>query len=318
MKHTILFLAANPVGTPPLALDREARAIQVELERSGFRDSFELVTRWAAEPLDLLRELRKLKPTVVHFSGHGSRGVAGARNPTAGPRRDAIEPGVGGEPDHGLYFQGADGQPRLVSTAALEDTFDAAGSSVKLAVLSACYSEPQAAALLSRVDCVVGMRGSVGDDAARTFAIGFYGGLGDRESVAAAYRQGCAAIRLQGLHDADLPQLQARPGVDAARLILASVPAATDTGPGTPGGSATASPRDEEAQMTREELMTLLSRLLPSQFEMVLFRARIPTEHLAGPGAPQAMRAMEAIRYLEQQDRLPQLAAIVQKIITGR
>jgi hypothetical protein len=27
------------------------------------------VTRWAAEPLDLLRELRKLKPTVVHFSG---------------------------------------------------------------------------------------------------------------------------------------------------------------------------------------------------------------------------------------------------------
>ena len=69
MKHTILFLAANPLGTDRLALDREARAIQVELERSGFRDSFELVTRWAAEPLDLLRELRRLKPTVVQFSG---------------------------------------------------------------------------------------------------------------------------------------------------------------------------------------------------------------------------------------------------------
>jgi hypothetical protein len=60
MKHTILFLAANPLGTDRVALDREARAIQVELERSGFRDRFELVTRWAAEPLDLLRELRKL------------------------------------------------------------------------------------------------------------------------------------------------------------------------------------------------------------------------------------------------------------------
>lgn len=58
-KHTILFLAANPSGTNSLALDQEARAIQVALERSQWQDSVELVTRWAAEPLDLLRELRK-------------------------------------------------------------------------------------------------------------------------------------------------------------------------------------------------------------------------------------------------------------------
>ena len=70
-KHTILFLAANPLGTDRLALDREAHAIQAELERSGHRDQFELVTRWAAQPMDLLRELRKLRPSVVHFSGHG-------------------------------------------------------------------------------------------------------------------------------------------------------------------------------------------------------------------------------------------------------
>ena len=63
-------------GTDRLALNEEARAIQVELERSGHCDQFELVMRWAAEPLDLLRELRKLKPTVVHFSGHGGRGAA--------------------------------------------------------------------------------------------------------------------------------------------------------------------------------------------------------------------------------------------------
>lgn len=318
MKHTILFLAANPLGTDRLALDREARAIQVELERSGFRDSFELVTRWAAEPLDLLRELRKLKPTVVHFSGHGGSGVDRARAPAAGPHRDVTEHGgVDGGPDHGLLFQGADGQPRPVSTAALQDAFDAAGSSVKLVVLSACYSEPQAAALLRRVDSVVGMRGSIGDDAARSFSIGFYGGLGDRESLAAAYMQGCAAIRLDGLHDADIPQLETRSGVDAAQLILASVPAATDAGRGRPAGSATASPRAEEAQMTRDELLSQLLSLLPSQFEMVLFRARIPMEYLPGAGAPQVTRALETIRYLEQQGRLPQLAAILEKITAG-
>src|SRR5689334_12248543 len=72
-KHVILFLAANPCDTGRLALDREARSIHLELKRSGHRDRFEFVTRWAAEPLDLLRELRELKPTIVHFSGHGVR-----------------------------------------------------------------------------------------------------------------------------------------------------------------------------------------------------------------------------------------------------
>jgi formylglycine-generating enzyme required for sulfatase activity len=218
-KHTILVLAANPVGTSELALGREARAIQVELERTGFRSSFEFVTRWATEPLDLLRELRTLSPTVVHFSGHGIRNDDGVRGSAAEPHRDVVAPGGA----DGLMFQDADGQLRLVSTTALQDAFDAAGSSVRLVVLSACYSESQAAALRSRVDCVVGMRGSIGDAAARSFAIGFYGGLGDRASVAAAYKQGCAAIRLQGLADGDKPQLVVRDGVDAESVVLADL-----------------------------------------------------------------------------------------------
>jgi hypothetical protein len=75
-KHVILFLAANPSNTGRLALDREARSIHVELKRSGYRDRFDFVTRWAAEPLDLLRELRELKPTIVHFSGPGVHSVS--------------------------------------------------------------------------------------------------------------------------------------------------------------------------------------------------------------------------------------------------
>ncbi len=58
-KHTILFLAANPSCSNQLSLDREARAIHAELERAGYRDQFDFVCRWAVEPMDLLRELRK-------------------------------------------------------------------------------------------------------------------------------------------------------------------------------------------------------------------------------------------------------------------
>jgi hypothetical protein len=68
------------------------------------------------------------------------------------------------------------------------------------------------------------MSGAIGDDAARSFAIGFYGGLGERESIAAAYAQGCAAIRLQGLSDHDRPKLAVRAGIDAGKLVLAADP----------------------------------------------------------------------------------------------
>jgi hypothetical protein len=192
----------------------------MELEGSGYRDHFEFETRWAAQPLDLLRALRKLKPTVVHYSGHGGQ--------------------------NGLFFQAADGSAQLMSTDALEQTFGAAGSSVKLVVLNACYSEAQAEALLAHVDCVVGMSGAIQDGASRNFAIGFYGGLGERESVEAAYKQGCAAISMEepsggnqaemkdrdvtsstperqaSRSDSDRPQLKVRAGVNANLLVLAA------------------------------------------------------------------------------------------------
>ncbi len=132
----------------------EASAIAMELRLSGYGDRFDFETRWAAEPHDLLRELRVLKPTVLHFSGHGG-------------------------PD-GLFFRAPNGDARLVSPAALAATFAVAGRSVKLVVLSACNSEAPAEALLAHVDYVVGMSGALHAGMARAFAIGFYGALATR------------------------------------------------------------------------------------------------------------------------------------------
>lgn len=69
-----------------------------------------------------------------------------------------------------------------------------------------------------------------------------------------------------------------------------------------------------EARMSRTELLTRLSQLLPSQFEEVLFRANIPTAHLPGIGAPQTTRAIEAIRYLENQNQLEQLVRVLHEV----
>jgi CHAT domain-containing protein len=194
-KHPILFLAANPGGTTRLALDREAHAIHAELERSSFRDRFQLVTRWAPEPIDLLRDLRKFKPTVVHFSGHGCRMKSTDADSAVRSARDVVDGlGVDGEPRGGLVFQGPFGTLHVVSAAAIAEAFGAVETSVKLVVLSACYTAVQAEALLAHVECVVGTSGSINDDAARSFAIGFYSGLGERESIHAAYMQGAPRL----------------------------------------------------------------------------------------------------------------------------
>jgi conflict system STAND superfamily ATPase/CHAT domain-containing protein len=214
-KHVILFLAANPHDTGRLALDREARSIHLELKRSGYRERFEFVTRWAVEPLDLLRELRQLKPTVVHFSGHGAPQAATV---TPAQNRDVVvtEALLGSGPC-GVVVNGANCRSQVVTAEAIAQTLEAVGAHVQLVVLNACYSASIADALLARVDCVVGMSGAIHDDAARIFAIGFYGGLGEQESITAAFKQGIAAIQLEGLPDADRPQLRVRSGFDATK-----------------------------------------------------------------------------------------------------
>ena len=67
----MLFLAANPAGTPPLKLDEEIRQITAKIRAAEYRDSLELVSRWAVRPDDLQQALLEVKPHVVHFSGHG-------------------------------------------------------------------------------------------------------------------------------------------------------------------------------------------------------------------------------------------------------
>src|SRR5262249_36151116 len=111
----------------------------------------------------------------------------------------------------------------VVTPEAIAQTFGAVRASVRLVVMNACYTAPTAEGLLAHVDCVVGMAGAIHDDAARSFAIGFYGGLGEQESVAAAFEQGKAAINLDGLPDGYRPQLAVRAGFDASQLILAAI-----------------------------------------------------------------------------------------------
>lgn len=211
----LMFGASSPLGQR-LAIDQEARAIQSEIDRASHRDQFELQIRLAVEALDLLDGLRRYKPSIVHFSGHGSPPATSATVARAA-RRDVGLP-IHGNPPVGLCLPRPDGGIEFVSPDALRETFRAVGSSTRLAVVNTCSGEPQARALRSHVDCVIWMRGAILDDAAIHFAGGLYGGIVSGATIANAFKQGVAALRLKGL--ADRPQLLARPGIDPCTIIL--------------------------------------------------------------------------------------------------
>lgn len=189
-KVKILFLAANPKDSSKLRLDEEIREIHAKIRAAEFCDSFDLVSRWAVRPLDLLEAFNEIQPHIVHFSGHGSRKAE-------------------------LVLEDEDGNAKPVSEAALVSLFKNVKDNIRLVLLNACHSEAQARAISQQIECTVGMSVAIGDEAAIVFASMFYGALAFGRSVGQAFEQGRTALMLQGIPEENTPVLLTRPGSDA-------------------------------------------------------------------------------------------------------
>lgn len=194
----ILFLAANPMDTSRLALDRELRGIRERLQMSALRDRFELVSAWAVRTGDLRQELLTHQPTIVHFSGHG-------------------------KPD-GLILEGQQGVRQRVPAAALAALFGLFAEHVRCVVLNACYSDDQAEAIAMQIPVVVGMQGPVHDLAGVLFADGLYQALAHGRTIRDAVAFGKSAYELEGITATAEPQIRTRPGVDAATVVIVPRP----------------------------------------------------------------------------------------------
>jgi len=218
-KHVILFLAANPRGTSRVALDEECAAIERELRMTSGRDDFDFRSRWVVGIDDMMRHLNELEPAIVHFSGHGSgsSGVDLVGDPQS-PRRDAVI-----AVEAGILVEGEQRQPQFVTARALAKILSSTAPATRVVVLNACFTEPTADALRNVVDCVVGMRGAIADDAARAFAVGFYRALGYRRSVGNAVEQAIAALAAWALADEQLPVCRTRDGLTADRIVLSAL-----------------------------------------------------------------------------------------------
>ena len=169
----ILVLAANPISTERVRLEKEMREIEQGLKLSRQRDQFMVEQKWAVQPLDIHRALLEAKPQIVHFSGHGAG-------------------------EAGLIFEDEQGKAQLVSTQALANLFNLFAETIECVVLNGCYSTPQAEAIAEQIPAVVGMSDAISDRASIAFAVGFYDALGAGESLTFAYKLGCNAIEVSG------------------------------------------------------------------------------------------------------------------------
>jgi CHAT domain-containing protein len=190
----VLFLAANPTSTNRLAIDEEMRAIEQKVRAAEYRDVLVFQSNWAVQPDDLLQLLNQHRPQMVHFSGHGGH--------------------------EGLRLAGNDGQSRLVTTQALKALFTTLKDNIRLVFLNACYSHEQAQALVSSIDCVIGMKESIHDDAALVFASSFYRAIGFGRSIQEAFDQGRTALLLEGIAEEDIPKLLVKEGIDPHQIML--------------------------------------------------------------------------------------------------
>lgn len=198
-KSKILFFSADPNSAPPhrhdsrLLLDEEVREIRQKVRMARYRNDYDFDTHWAARMDDLVLALNDTHPQVVHFSGHGGK--------------------------DGLVMVGSDAsRTHCMDASALAGLFKLFRGRIRLVVLNACFSLPQAEAIAAVVGCAIGTRTEISDEAAIIFSSVFYRAIAFGKSVQEAFDQ--AALELGPLKERDCVQLVARRGVDPSKLFV--------------------------------------------------------------------------------------------------
>ena len=173
----ILFLGANSSNSP-LELDQEVRRIQTNLKLARERDNLELKQEWAVTVETLMQAMLDESPTIVHFSGHGSKS--------------------------GIILLDEMGEPKAVPTKALSSLFQLFKDTVRCVVLNSCYSEHQARVIRQHIPYVIGMRSSILDSAAVALSTGFYKALGAGKDIPFAFNMGKISIQMEGVSGGNL------------------------------------------------------------------------------------------------------------------
>lgn len=194
-KINILFLAACPSDEMRLKLDKEAREIHGAIQKTLKRDSINFQTRWATRITDILQSINEVRPTIIHFSGHGCE-------------------------DGSLVFQDNNDNAKLLKIEDFVQLIYACNDDVRLVVLNNCYSSVTARELVTNIEAAIGMNDSVEDEAAITFASQLYSSIGFGLNLEKAFKQSLVQMKLLEVGCEDIPELYVKDGLSADEIIL--------------------------------------------------------------------------------------------------
>lgn len=191
IKDKVLMFTANPAGTAKLNLDKEHSRIAEKLNNKIPLSVYRAISR---EEFREKTESKQYIPTILHFSGHGEE-------VNEELKKYGVENG-------GLVFQNDDKNGYEVLNAyqldVLFEFFKEDEIPLKIVILNACYSKPQAEAIAKHVEYVIGTTKKIKDKHAIAFSTGFYSRLvNQRESVEKAFKAGRVTAVMDGAQKSD-------------------------------------------------------------------------------------------------------------------
>lgn len=193
-QSVVLLIGASPSDQDVLLLSVEFDLIESSIRQGTHRDDVVIKRSLNTQSSELVPDLLRTAPTLVHFSGHGRQS---------------------GE----LVFEDKHGASAPLSPELLGVVFSGFSDSVKCVVLNACWSESQAEIIGIHIPTVAGMSAKVSDLASLNFSLIFYLSLSQGKPVSEAFAHAVSHLRLVAPDDAEAPMLRVREG--AGEVVLA-------------------------------------------------------------------------------------------------
>lgn len=198
-KLRVLYLIANPDASErPIRPDVEIRAVRKVVERAVNADAIEIYDRHAVTFDDLKEEVERLKPHVIHFSGHAGSSMLEFDNAALAP----------------------DNSPEPRSFDDIARVLAEVGSSVQILILNACDTLDGAEAFLESIPVVVATTRSIDDLEAVVFATNFYSSIAAGESIDTALTESKSALTAAWMSDASCIESLSREGLDLSSIVL--------------------------------------------------------------------------------------------------
>lgn len=196
----VLVLAANPIETQRLRLDKEGRAIERSLRQSKYRDMYELHLKPVVKAKDLSSLIVEHKPHFIHFSGHST--------------------------DKGIVLENDLAEATIVPWNDLAEFFKPF-SPIECILFNSCHSETQTETFAKHAHYVIGMSQEIGDEEAITFSEAFYEAVGNGYEIPNAFEIGRRVIGLAGGNLSDM-ELTLTLGIPIPRSRIQTNPSQND------------------------------------------------------------------------------------------